>query len=138
MSEEYRWSDEDVALHLGVTKRDLKTLRKEQLVPIVHYEIVAGKNRYSDKGLFALCAFAKVDPPDGLDSSKKTAPAETVEEKAVELTVERLCPNPTWIMCRVDGVMERCRVRNNAYLRFKQKIRAVKTGDHFTMLRIKA
>lgn len=138
MSEEYRWSEDDVALHLGVTKRDLKTLRKEQLVPGEDYEIVGGKNRFSDKGLFALCAFAKVDPPEDVDPFKKIAPAQAEAAQSVELTVERMCPNPIWVLCRVDGALEKCRVRNNAYLRFRQKIRAIRTGDHYTMLRVRA
>jgi hypothetical protein len=133
----YRWSEEDVTQHLGITKRELKTLRKERLEPMEHFEIVEGKHRFSDTGLFALCAFVKVDPPAGMDPQKKTADAANGEAEPVELVVERMCPNPTWVLCRVDGVLEKCRVANNAYLHPRKKIKAVRTGDHWSMLRVR-
>jgi len=140
----YRWSEEDVAQHLGITRRELKRLKKDRLAPIEHYEVVDGEQRLNDDGLMALCAFAQVDPPLGMDPAKKTPRAPTGEPALVAFVVERMCPNPTWVLGRRlgdDGPVgdrERCRVRNNQYLRFRQKIAVVRLGDHYQEVRVKA
>jgi hypothetical protein len=142
---DYWWSEEDVTQHMGITKRELKTLRKEQLQPIEHYEIVEGKHRFSKSGLLALCAFVKVDPPAGMEEYKKAAPAANGETEQVDFVIERICPNPTWVIGRVVDATGpigteriKCRVRNNAYLHFRQKIRAIRNGDHFKEVRVRA
>jgi hypothetical protein len=73
----YRWSEEAVAHLLGITKRDVKRLRKERLVPIDQVEIVAGVHMITDSGLKALGDFMKVTLPADLFSEKKDPPATT-------------------------------------------------------------
>jgi len=142
---DYRWSEEDVAQHLGVTRRELKRMRHEQLMPVEHYEIVEGKHRFAEAGLLALCAFVKVDPPPGMDPAKKTAPAQDGVDGVMAFLVERMCPNPIWVLGRlldengpVGVAKEKCRVRSNLYLRFRQKISVVRNGDHFREVRVRA
>lgn len=52
-----------------------------------------------------------------------------------EHKVFRLCMNPTWVLLKVDGRTEKCRVPNNRYMHMGQMIKARKVGDHYEMLR---
>ena len=52
---------------------------------------------------------APAQPPP---SSKKIAPPMDQDARRT-MVVERICPNPTWVECRVDGVLVKVRVRNN-------------------------
>jgi len=131
----YRWSEEAVAHLLGITKRDVKRLRKERLVPIDQVEIVAGVHMITDSGLKALGDFMKVTLPADLFSEKKDAPATPSEAQPVNLVVERLCPNPTWVMVRFEGALVQCRVQNNLVMHRGKKIAAVRVGEHFRMVR---
>lgn len=139
MSDDYRWCEVEVAGKLGLTVREVKRLRKEALVPIEHVEMVAGKPMINEAGLMALCAVVGIDPIKIVDPSKKIAPAmNDVVPQPVELVVDRLCPNPTWVLCRVEGILKKCRVRNNLFMHRGKKFLAVPAGDDFQEVRVRA
>jgi hypothetical protein len=123
----YRWSEEDVTQHLGITKRELKTLRKERLEPLDHFEIVEGKHRFSDTGLFALCAFVKVDPPAGMEPLKKMPPAANGEEYpngVIEAHIVKKMGAEHVVKIMVNGVLAECfLLRPHFYYRINQVIR---------------
>jgi hypothetical protein len=80
-----------------------------------------------------------------MDPAKKTAGAGSGEAEPMPFVVERMCPNPIWVLGRllddngpVGVAKEKCRVRSNLYLRFRQKITVVRNGDHFREVRVKA
>lgn len=143
MSEtEYRWTEQEMAQHLGVTMREVRRLKKEHLAEGQHYVSQDKATRLNDAAVASLCEALGVDLPEGMDLTKKTAPAANGDDPAM-FVVLRLCPNPTWVLgCLVDAELqkptEKCRVRNNAYLRFRQTIPVVKNGDHFIAARVRS
>jgi hypothetical protein len=104
----------------GISRSLLRKLRLEHLQDEVHYKKDARGLVYTQAGVEALRGL--LDPegavlPDLEKNAAQRAEEGDGAEKIGEadglrtLTVERLCPNPTWVRCRVDGAMVNVRVR---------------------------
>lgn len=124
------FSEQIVAQTLGLSEREVARLRKSNLVKGTHWTLEknadgSGGIVFTEDGLRSLEAVLDIridyaalnkalreatQPP----TPEKTAPAETA---LFTLVIERLCPNPTWIMARVDGELVPVLVPNNRLLR---------------------
>lgn len=118
----------------GVSRSTLTRFRNKHFEPGIHFDMSAGPVRWSEAALqMAQEALEVKLDPDPVNL-KKTAPGKTDEAdrmETVDLVVERICPNPTWIMARVDGSLKKVRVKNNRALHIGKKLQCVDCGTHY-------
>lgn len=116
MSDRFHMAEAELLQLVGITADDLGEIRTTQLMFEEH---VVRKSRgyfYSEDGLQAILAIVGAKAAEG-GPGEKTAlasqPAAASREKTASLVVERCCPNPIWVQCRVDGALVNVRVADN-------------------------
>jgi len=130
---EFVVSEADVALELGWSVREVQEARRVRLHEGKDFGKVGKKILYRAESVAALRAGSGGGTDGVSDDPKKTSGAASGEPEVVHLVIERLCPNPTWVMARVGGVLKKVRVRNNLLLHRGKTIAAVPVGDDFVM-----
>jgi len=132
MSVEYPYSEVDAAVNLGLTMRDLRRLKKN--VPPGECAVVDGTARLTVAGLEAIKKAAGL--PAGCEvampeiSQTEGLPAQPEPPVVLTMTVERLCPNPTFVRARTqDLALVDVKVFNNHNMHRHQVIKAVQKGD---------
>jgi len=121
----------------------MKIMRDQHLEKGVDYEWCNYRHMYSRGGVEKVCGIMGVVAPDGVESNPVVdtvyKPVVSVVSVPDELTVsiERLCPNPTWVMCRVAGKLEQVRVRNNRILDRGKRVKIRNVGFHWQVVGVR-
>lgn len=116
MSDRFVLSEGEVLQLVGCTAADLKKVRAEHLTCDEHFVRKSRRFWFSEEGLKAILAVFGAKAADAADLAEKSAPAvagDASGQKKADLVVERCCPNPIWVQCRVGAELVNVRVYDN-------------------------
>jgi hypothetical protein len=133
----YQFSETVVAKVTGLARDALRQQRKDELEPGKDWGLVDGEVCYAPSGVRILCEKMGLPSADVQKKCRLEAhtPVPDSPEPAVastDIRVERVCPNPTWVMGRVAGNLVKVRVKNNAGMERGTLLRACEdVVDHW-------